>query len=244
MGRGVTTLAALAGVIAAFGLGTQTAGAASEGGPLTQTCTSVNADLRGPCRGAEQVASAGTAACRWAGAPDGSCNTPITPQVSEQAIEDFQGSWVDRALRDQYELGNDIGMRNAPWVGTHNSFDSTAEMGPTLSDTDANQQLSLANQLRIDVRSLELDVHWFPRAGSGGANAPVVCHAEGNHAGCTVEKQFGPVLGEIASWLRQPANRDQVLLLYVEDHLDSAQGYDAGAAAVNQELGNLVYRPS
>jgi hypothetical protein len=244
MGRRRTVLAAIVGVLAGWALCAQIAGAASEGGPVTRNCTRVNADLRGPCRGVEQVASAGTAACRWAGAPDPACTTPVTPRASEEDVTAFHGSWIDRALRAQYELGNDVGLRNAPWIGTHNSFNSTAEMGPTLSDTDANQQLSLTDQLRIDVRSLELDVHWFPSAGSGGSSAPVVCHAEGNHAGCSVEKQFGPVLDEIGSWLREPENRDQVLLLYVEDHLDSTEGYDAGAAAVNDHLGDLVYRPS
>jgi hypothetical protein len=244
MGRRRTTLAALVGVLAAFALCAAGAGAASEGGPITRNCTRVDERLRAPCRGAEVIGSAGTATCRWAGAPTPACTTPVTPRVSAEAVDAFRGSWVDRALRAQYELGNDVGLRNAPWVGTHNSFNSTAEMGPTLSDTDANQQLSLIDQLRIDVRSLELDVHWFPSVRSGGSRAPVVCHAEGNHGGCTIEKEFGPVLGQIASWLRRPGNRGQVLLLYVEDHLDDAAGYDAGADAVNDRLGELVYRPS
>jgi hypothetical protein len=108
-----------------------------------------------------------------------------------------QDPWLTQALELQHRLGDALPLRDAMWVGTHNSFNSTAEMGPTLSDTDANQQLSLTDQLRIDVRSLELDVHWFPSAASGGARAPVVCHAESQHEGCSIEKELGPVLGEI-----------------------------------------------
>ena len=121
----------------------------------------------------------------------------------------------------QYALGNDLPLRDAPWVGTHNSFNSIAEMGNTLSDTDSNQQLSLLDQLSIDVRSIELDVHSF-------TGRQVVCHARGadqGHAGCSVEKDFATVLDEIGGWLR--AHRDQVLLLYLEDNLDDQADHDA-----------------
>lgn len=160
-------------------------------------------------------------------------------------VEDFQGSWVDRALELQYALGGDVPLLNAPWIGTHNSFNSGAEMGNTLSAQDSNQKITIHDQLEIDIRSLELDVHRFPSAGGGGF-APVVCHARGGdqaHFGCSAEKTLGPVLDGIASWLRRPQNRDQVLLLYLEDHLDNEEGYDSAAAAVDQSLGDLLYRP-
>jgi hypothetical protein len=155
-------------------------------------------------------------------------------------------AWVKRALDLQHGLADDVGMRNAPWVGTHNSFNSTAEMGPTLSDTDSNQQLSLEDQLKLDVRSIELDLHWFPSAQAGG-RTPVVCHAEEperQHAGCTIEKPLGMVLDEIGDWLRDPAHSDQVLLLYLEDDLGSADGQNASAAALEEKLGDLIYRPA
>ena len=110
-------------------------------------------------------------------------------------------------------------LRNAPWVGTHNSFNSIAEMGPTLSDVDSNQQLSLTDQLRIDVRSLELDLHWFPSV-STSSSPRRLPRARPSTTGCTIEKPLGPVFDEIAAWLR--SHRDQVLLLYLEDHLPPA----------------------
>jgi len=151
--------------------------------------------------------------------------------------------WVQRALALQYELANDVALRNAPWVGTHNSFNSRAEMGPTLSTLDANQQITIVDQLRQGVRSVELDLHWFPSL-QGGGFAPVVCHATDQHVGCTTEKLLGAVLDQISGWLREPANRDQVLLLYLEDDLNAGQeAYDSAAASINQKLGDLVYRP-
>lgn len=150
-------------------------------------------------------------------------------------------AWTQRALGLQYELAGDVPLRNAPWVGTHNSFNSVAEMGPALSPLDSNQKLPLVDQLGLGVRSLELDVHWFPSARTGGF-APVVCHATGEHGGCSVEKTLAEILGEISGWLRE--NRDQVLLLYLEDHLDAQEGHDAAAAVLEQELGAAIYRPA
>jgi phosphatidylinositol-specific phospholipase C-like protein len=148
--------------------------------------------------------------------------------------------WTQRALGLQYELASDVPLRNAPWVGTHNSFNSTAEMGPALSPLDSNQKLPIVDQLRLGIRSVELDVHWFPSARTGGF-APVVCHATGEHGGCSVEKTLAEVLSEIHGWLRE--NPDQVLLLYLEDHLDAQEGHDAAAAVLEQELGWAIHRP-
>jgi hypothetical protein len=154
----------------------------------------------------------------------------------------FDGSWVHRALDLQYRLSGDVGLRNAPFIGTHNSFNSVAEMGPTTSTLDPNQQLSIVDQLNLGIRALELDVHWTVSP-STGQLAPVVCHGLANHFPCTAEKTLGPVLEEIAAWMREPANTDQVLFLYLEDHLDNATGYDAAAAILHQELGDVLYPP-
>ena len=161
------------------------------------------------------------------------------PDRFESAIQAYEKSWTHRTLAFQYDLANDVGMVNAPWIGTHNSFNSIAQQGPALSTTDANQQLTLVDQLRMDMRSLELDIHWFPSARAGGQNAPVVCHAgaTSDHDGCSTEPLLGPVLDQIAGWLH--GHRDQVLLLYMEDHL--AGGYPAAVSAIKSSLGSLVY---
>ena len=214
--------------------------------PLANTCKSINGNLVVPCYGADVIVRDTSSVCRWADAtPDETCATPIEPAVSESAVAAYESSWVHRALGLQYALANDMPLRNAPWVGTHNSFNSIAEMGPTVSDTDANQQVSLVDQLRIDIRSLELDLHWFPSV-SDLLFAPVVCHAESQHEGCSVEKPLGPVAGEIAAWLR--SHRDQVLLLYLEDHLTAGIGkgdqHEKAVARLTSALGSLIYRPS
>src|SRR4051794_30982453 len=217
-------------IAAALALVLAAPAAAAPDGPLANDCREVDPSLVTPCYGADVLARDGQAACRAGGA----CPS------DEQAIVAYEGSWTHRALGFQERLARDVPLRDAPWIGTHNSFNSIAEMGPTLSDADSNQRLRLTDQLREDMRSLELDLHWLPSPYAGGAEAPVVCHGEGN-VGCTVERPLGPVLDEIAGWLH--GHRDAVLLLYLEDQLDGAAAHDAAAATVQKSLGALVYAP-
>lgn len=162
--------------------------------------------------------------------------------ASADDVSDFQGSWVSRALASQYELGSDVGFVNAPLLGTHNSFNSVAEMGPTLEPARANQDLDLTDQLEVGVRSLELDLH--RSAGAGGpVDRPVVCHTT-PFAGCTATRELDPLLAEIGDWLRRPESSEQVVLLYLEDDLDDLGTHDAAARIIDADLGDLIYRPS
>lgn len=155
-----------------------------------------------------------------------------------------QRDWTLRTLDLQYELASDLPLRNTPWTYTHNSFNSKAELGDrSVSANDPNQQIDVVAQLDEGVRSLEIDTHLFtsptdPRVGPSG---PVVCHAAEAHAGCSGEKTLKAVLGEIRGWL--DAHPRQVILLYLEGHLDSKEGYDAGADEVQSTLGDRIYRP-
>jgi hypothetical protein len=159
--------------------------------------------------------------------------------LSPSAFAGAEADWARASLADQYELGSTLPLRNAPWVGTHNSFNSRAEMGPTLSTQDSNQQIDMIAQLDQGVRSLELDIHWFPSV--RGGFAPVVCHAAELHVGCSLEKPLSRVLRSIDEWLVE--NPGQVLLLYLEDHLDNEAGYDAAARDVEATLGPKLFRP-
>jgi hypothetical protein len=216
------------------------------------------------CIGLGKLGERGSAECRRAGdaipggpVSDPSCQAPVGREVDRAKVAAHAGTWLHRALAFQYALGETLPFREAPWLGTHNSFNSTSEF-PTASHTDSNQQLSLVDQLALDVRSLEVDVHWSPtpRAGADGlateGRAPVVCHAEerqGVHAGCTTERLLGDVLAPVAEWLNRPENRRQVILLYLEDHLEGPAGHAAARSVLDatlkrpgQAAGSLVYR--
>ena len=220
------------------------------------------------CVGIRKLAERASAECRRVGIPEEHCYTGSGRRVIRASVDAHQSSLVHRALAFQYRLGNTVPLRDAPWIGTHNSYNSTSEM-PTLSHTDSNQQLSLVDQLEIDIRSLELDIHWqaSARTASNPASAaetrgrgPVVCHArpaDEMHAGCTTERLLSDVLAEVRSWL--DANRDQVLLVYLEDHiadgpeattgvgddgLDPQARHARVARVLDDRLGSLIYRPA
>lgn len=210
--------------------------------------------LTGPSAVVQHAAEDAAATCRRdTPATDEQCAAvPLAPAVSEAAIASYEKGDVHRALALQYELGNDVPFRQATWLGTHNSFNTTTR-SPTVSGLDSNQQLSMTDQLRVDMRSLEVDTHWFRSAAAGGDFAPVLCHAEGKdqqHAGCTDEPLLADGLAEIATWVR--ANPRQVVLVYLEDHLETEDptytgtaddGYAAAAAVVRAAFGDLLYAP-
>jgi hypothetical protein len=162
------------------------------------------------------------------------------PAASHAAPPEPEEGWAQRALEIQYDVASDVGWTDMPWVGTHNSFNSTDQVGFTLSANDANQQIRNVEQLEAGVRSLELDVH---KTIDGQIR---VCHGRGAdqlHFGCTTEKLLGPTLDEIADWLAEPDHADVVLLLYLEDHMEDAAGYNEAAATVTAELGPMLYTP-
>ena len=103
-----------------------------------------------------------------------------TPAASAE-----EPGWARQALGLQYELASDVELRNAPWVYTHNSYNSEAEMGTTLSNRDSNQAIAILDQLDEGVRSLEIDTHLFtsPQDPRVGPRGPVVCHARGESEG-------------------------------------------------------------
>jgi hypothetical protein len=148
-------------------------------------------------------------------------------------------AWTDAALVSQYELAGDVPLRNTPWVSTHNSYNSVAEMGPALAALDPNQSLTITEQLDAGVRHLEIDVHHALAPAPIPGLGATTCHTV-----CTLEKPFATIMGEVAVWLR--AHPGQVLLLYVESHLEDPQGsaaYDEAAAVLGAAFRGLIHRP-
>ena len=167
------------------------------------------------------------------------CALALSP-ASSAGVRAPEEGWAQRALDIQYELASDVGWTNMPWVGTHNSYNSVDQTGVALSSNDSNQEITNVAQLDAGIRSLELDVH---RTLDGSLR---VCHGRGAdelHFGCTTEKTLGPTLEELRDWLAEPAHADEVLLLYLEDHMEDVAGYNAAAAVVERELGSVLYEP-
>ncbi len=232
MSRAVLAAAALAALVLAA-----PAAAQQQPDALTTACTGLS-PIALPCVAGQKLTEALAATCRRAGVAEAQCTLPLAKRVTQDARDAYRRSWVHRAAQLQYALQDDLPLTRVQWVGTHNSFNSANE-SPTISHFDSNQQLSLTQQLDVDVRSLELDLHLI-----GGR--VLVCHGRGRselHLGCTTEPQLPARLAEIAAWL-QRKHPDQVLLLYLEDHVEDAAGYAQTLAALRAAFGERLYRPT
>lgn len=216
----------------------------------TASCDSVS-PIAIPCVALGKTVDAVGAECRRAGVPDTLCVLPLAHKVTQAARDAYLESWVHRTAQFQYALGSSLPLSQAQWIGTHNSFNSLADQF-TLSHADSNQQLSLTQQLDIDVRAIELDLHYIPRLGLLGQRAVTVCHGQGPNVadfGCTTEPLFTQVLPKIANWLTGPGHTDQVILLYLEDELgNKPAAYASTIATLDKVLrrpdgSSLIYRP-
>lgn len=190
---------------------------------LDPTCDSLS-PVAFPCVMLDKVAEGASAECRSLGLPANDCLLPIGHQVIAGEDNAYLQSWEHAAVAFQSQLGNSLPMLQAQWIGTHNSFNSPAD-GFTLSHEDSNQQLTLSEQLDIDIRALELDTHWLPRLNKAGGTV-VICHgqsAKQANLGCTTEPPMTSVLPEIDRWLT--AHPTQVILLYLDDNFGPARAY-------------------
>ncbi len=151
---------------------------------------------------------------------------------------------TSRALRLQRELQADLPINQLTVLGGHNAFNSVKDgydiyFAEDLIDgsvSPANQQYSITDQLRMGVRSLSLDVHWF-------YGALRLCHADGEHCGCSPkDRPFFLIIEELSQWLSSPENIQEVVFLELEPYLDGHD--DELVAPINAYLGDLVFRPS
>lgn len=203
-----------------------------------------------PCVALNKFADAVAAECRRVGVPDTGCALPLAHKVTQAARDAYLQSWVHRTAQFQYALADPVPISQAQWLGTHNSFNSLSNSF-TVSHADSNQQLTLTQQLDIDVRSLELDLHYIPRLELLGKREVTVCHGLGPKSadlGCTNEPPFAKVLPQITTWLNTPGHTDEVILLYLEDQMDNAEAYAATTATLEAALRrpdgtSLIYHP-
>jgi hypothetical protein len=226
------------------------ASSAAKAQPADDACAAA-APSAAICIGLQKPVEAGAAMCRTNGAPDAACAaSPYGHRVSSAGLAAYAGSWLHRAAQFQFALGDRVALRDAQWLGTHNSFNTDAN-GLTASHTDSNQQLTLAEQLDGDIRSLELDLHLVNGPENGlGSRVVRVCHGRGAdemHAGCTTEPLLEDVLPEIDGWM--DVHPGQVVLLYLEDHLGETAGYEQALAAIDAGLRTpagapRVYQPA
>lgn len=203
------------------------------------------------CKLLDQVLTAGSVVCRQLMVPAPVCALLAGVQVGEAEISAFEQGPLARALALQRGLGDSLPLRDAEYLSTHNSFNSSINDFPiTVSGSDFNQRYGIVDQLRMGVRGIELDVHWwFSIEGRPDTafRAPVLCHGNANHLGCTTERSLRTDLLKIRDWLL--AHPGEIIVIDMENRLnedidDSALAHEVSGAVLRDVLGDLLFRPA
>jgi hypothetical protein len=178
------------------------------------------------------------------------CNQLDGRRTGSRHIVNYLNTWTHRALRLQRGLADNVAFARQSMLHTHNSFNSSVYL-PTVTNQDPNQIYSMADQLDMDVRAIEMDVHWVPSVYGtprSFGRAVVLCHgnvpARGVHLGCSSDRWFPAGLNELRHWLLRPENANEVVLLYLENNLDDNKlAHNTAADELAAGLGDLVARP-
>ena len=164
--------------------------------------------------------------------------------TSGAELVDYTKSWEHKALQLQRGLDLDAPLPQATFIGTHNSYNAKAYT-TAVSYIDPNHIYPLYDQLSLDCRAIELDMHWyFSMQGApwNWRHRPLLSHAQGNHVGASAfDRPIEEGLDEINYWLREPDNAGEVLIIYIEEHLDGH--FKETADIINSYFGDLIYRP-
>ncbi|NRA23472.1 MAG: hypothetical protein HRU08_03170 [Oleispira sp.] len=167
----------------------------------------------------------------------------VESPVSNYAYALDTSAWRIKALRIQNKLDYRETLDNALFLGTHNSYNAK-EYSTSFSYLDPNHYLSIYDQLEAGMVTLELDVHNYTKANSFWAwewgTELTLCHAKDEHLGCSIyDRAVLEGLAEIELFLSQ--NTDEVILLYIEDHMDGQ--YDTMISFLEATIGDRIYRP-
>lgn len=158
----------------------------------------------------------------------------------------YPSSWVHQAHHSQRQLDQNQPLARATFIATHNSYNAAAYTTPQRY-LDPNQSFSLTQQLDMDVRALELDVHSFYQFDMARAVFRpefLLCHGTDQHVGCSpFDRTLWEGMYEIRDWLERPENENEVLLLYIEDHSSERDNFNL-AVALLDTIGAHTYLPT
>lgn len=178
------------------------------------------------------------------------CSVADGRSANQSHMRAYERGWVHKALTLQRGLGDNVGLADQTLPHTHNSFNSSVYAPPTVTNQDPNQIYSMYDQLRMDIRAIEMDVHWFPSLNGkvrNGMKALTLCHGQvqqGVHVGCSIDRPFTNGLAEFRNWLETPGNENEFVLLYLQNELDGNNtAHELAGKAIEKYLGEFIERP-
>ncbi|MFB0519992.1 MAG: phosphatidylinositol-specific phospholipase C domain-containing protein, partial [Desulfatiglandales bacterium] len=159
-------------------------------------------------------------------------------------VDAFMQSDVWWALKSQRDMAIDERISNVMNLGTHNSFNASAEgfvrwvlfIGVDYIGIQPNQLFAIWDQLRMGVRLIELDVY-DKDVDDDGNKELVVMH---NETYGRTAKAFYSILSEIRSWLIAQGNENEIIFLDIEDH---ASGDTRLLGEILDHFGNVIFTP-
>lgn len=152
--------------------------------------------------------------------------------------------WLGKVLDLQNKIDYQAPLATATFLMTHNSYNASAYRS-AFSYVDPNQRLSIRQQLDAGVRSIELDVHrFFSMTGWPWQwrQRLLLCHGQSSHVGCSpYDRPLEVGIDEVRQWLQDERNANEVLVIYIEDHVDGR--YADLVNIITQRIGSKVFRP-
>ncbi|HVG58586.1 MAG TPA: RICIN domain-containing protein [Hyalangium sp.] len=172
--------------------------------------------------------------------------------VNDQRFQAQVNAWATNALRLQRELQAGLPLNQLTLLGGHNAFNNRNDGYSRGGEQWENQIYSATDQLRMGIRTLSLDVHWFNEALRlcHGMDVRIADHIPGapeewvvHHAGCSPwDRPYFQIIEELNQWLRKPENSQEVVFLELETYTD---GHNAELIApIQAYVADLVFRPS
>ncbi len=173
-----------------------------------------------------------------------SCDIVYNVNANGGEVNQYTNNWIHTAHQLQRGLDIEAPLSKSLFIGTHNSYNSAA-YSEFFVYIDPNQVFSIHDQLKMDCRFIELDAHWnFSMQGPpwDWKNRILLSHAKGDDLGATsFDRPIEEAFEEINYWLRQPANQNEIVIMYIEDYLDNHYGEAIGL--LQNFFGDIIYRP-
>lgn len=146
-------------------------------------------------------------------------------------------SWESKTLRLQNQVDLHTPMSKNNILGSHNTYNSSEYANDGyVRYIDPQQKHTIKEQLQLGARFIELDL-WDEFNWSDWRYHLTLCHG-GFCSGS--DRLFPEGLGEIKSWLESPESKNQVIILYIEDHASDQNNeiYDEMMASI----GSYIYK--
>jgi hypothetical protein len=161
----------------------------------------------------------------------------VISSASFAGIGNEANSWESKTLRLQNQIDLHSPMSKNNILGSHNSYNSSEYANDGyLRYIDPQQKHTIKEQLQLGARFIELDLHWKLNLSDWRYHL-LLCHGgvcSGN------DKFFHEGLQEIKEWLESPESKEQVVILYIEDH--AIDHHDKMYEALMSKIGSYVYK--